>query len=106
MSEGTGVLPRASDRVTRPRLPAATSSVFKHLVLILVGLVVAYPFYFMITTALKDFAEASATPPTFFPAELHPENYAEVWAKQPWGRFFANTVFVAVTTVFGEIVIA
>ena len=90
----------------RPRLPAVTSSVSKHLVLILVGFLVAYPFYFMITTAFKDFAEASTTPPTLFPTELHPENYAEVWSRQPWARYFANTVFVAGTTVFGEIVIA
>ena len=60
----------------------------------------------MITTAFKDFAEASATPPTLFPTSLHPENYAEVWARQPWARYFANTVFVAGATVFGEIVIA
>ena len=90
----------------RPRLPSAASTVFKHLVLILVGLLVAYPFYFMVTTALKDFAEASTTPPTLFPSSLHPENYAEVWSRQPWARYFANTVFVAGTTVFGEIVIA
>ena len=100
------VLPRVVTRPARPRVPAAGSTVLKHLVLILVGIVVAYPFYFMLTTAFKDFAEASQTPPTFFPTELHPENYAEVWSKQPWGRFFANTVLVAGLTVFGELVIA
>jgi multiple sugar transport system permease protein len=90
----------------RPRLPAGTSTVFKHLVLLVVGLAVAYPFYFLVTTSLKDFSEASQTPPTFFPQTLHPENYVEVWSKQPWARYFANTVFVAGTTVVGEIVIA
>lgn len=99
-------VPRVADRSLRPRLPAASSTVFKHLVLIVVGLAVAYPFYFMVTTAFKDFAEASQTPPTLFPLEWHPENYAEVWSKQPWARFFANTVFVAGVTVFGELVIA
>ena len=99
-------LPRAVDRSLRPRLPAVSSTVFKHLVLIVVGLAVAYPFYFMVTTAFKDFAEASQTPPTLFPLEWHPENYAEVWSKQPWARFFANTVLVAGLTVFGELVIA
>lgn len=100
------VLPRVADRSLRPRLPAVSSTLFKHLVLIVVGLAVAYPFYFMLTTAFKDFGEASQTPPTFFPSEWHPENYAEVWSKQPWARFFANTVFVAGVTVFGELVIA
>ena len=79
---------------------------FKHLVLIVVGLARRVPFYFMITTAFKEFAEATATPPTLFPTSLHPENYAEVWSRQPWARYFANTVFIAGVTVFGEIVIA
>lgn len=100
------VQPRVLERSARPRLPAILSPTFKHLVLILVGVAVAYPFYYMITTAFKDFAEASARPPTFFPTTLHPENYAEVWAKQPWARFFANTFFIAGVTVFGEIVVA
>lgn len=100
------VLPRVLVRTMRPRVPRITSSAFKHLVLIVVGIAVAYPFYFMVTTAFKDFFEATATPPTFFPTSLHPENYAEVWAKQPWGRFFANTFFVAGVSVIGEIVIA
>ncbi|HUG07049.1 MAG TPA: carbohydrate ABC transporter permease, partial [Candidatus Limnocylindria bacterium] len=74
--------------------------------LIVVGLAVAYPFYFMITTAFKDFSEATQTPPTYFPTSWHPENYGEVWSRQPWARFFANTFFIAGTTVLGEIVIA
>jgi multiple sugar transport system permease protein len=90
----------------RPRLPTITSALFKHLVLVVVGLAVSYPFYFMVTTAFKDFFEATATPPTLFPSSLHPENYAEVWSRQPWGRFFANTFFIAGVTVVGEIVIA
>jgi multiple sugar transport system permease protein len=100
------VLPRAIARPVRPGMPAATSSVFKHLVLILVGVLVAYPFYFMITSAFKDFFEASQVPPTFFPTAWHPENYAEVWSRQPWVRFFANTLFIAGVSVLGEIIIA
>ena len=100
------VLPRAITRPRRPRVPAITSSVFKHLLLILVGIVVAYPFYFMVTSAFKEFFEATAVPPTFFPTSWHLENYAEVWSKQPWGRFFANTFFIAGASVVGEIVIA
>jgi multiple sugar transport system permease protein len=100
------ILTRAITRPVRPRLPSITSSVFKHLVLILVGVVVAYPFYFMVTSAFKEFFEATAVPPTLFPTSWHPENYAEVWSKQPWARFFANTFFIAGVTVVGELVIA
>lgn len=100
------VLPRVLTRPLRPRLPRVGSSAGKHLILIVVGIAVAYPFYFMVTTAFKDFFEATTTPPTLFPTELHPENYAEAWARQPWARYFANTVFIAAVSVAGEIVIA
>ena len=100
------VLPRVVAQPVRPRIPPVASTVFKHLVLIVVGAVVAYPFYFMVTTALKDFFEATSTPPTLFPTSLHFENYAEAWSRQPWARYFANTVFIAVATVGGEVVIA
>ncbi|HEV8655276.1 MAG TPA: carbohydrate ABC transporter permease [Candidatus Limnocylindria bacterium] len=100
------VLPRVIARPMRPRVPPIVSTAFKHVVLIVVGLFVAYPFYFMISTSLKEFFEATVTPPTLFPTSLHFENYAEAWSRQPWGRYFANTTFIASMTVFGEIVIA
>jgi multiple sugar transport system permease protein len=99
-------LPRAIAGPMRPRLPAIGSSVGKHLILIVTGIVVAYPFYFMVSTALKDFFEATAVPPTIFPTTLHPENFAEAWARQPWGRYFANTILVSSITVVGEVIIA
>jgi multiple sugar transport system permease protein len=100
-------LPRVRARPgRRPRVPRVASTLFKHLVLVLVGAVVAYPFYFMVTTALKDFFEATSTPPTLFPTSLHFENYADAWSRQPWGRYFANTVLIAGATVIGEVVIA
>jgi len=100
------VLPRAITRPLRPNIPAIRSSIVKHFVLIVVGVLVAYPFYFMVTASLKEFFEATAVPPTLFPTSLHPENYAEVWSKQPWGRFFANTFLIAGFSVIGELVIA
>src|SRR5438270_11764539 len=84
----------------RPRVGA----IAKHAVLIVVAVVVAYPFYFMITSSLKDVLEAARTPPTIFPTELHPENYGDAWNRAPWGRYFVNTIFVSVTvTVFALI---
>jgi ABC-type sugar transport system permease subunit len=53
------VLPRAITQPVRPRVPPITGTLFKHLILIVVGVAVAYPFYFMITSAFKDFSEAT-----------------------------------------------
>jgi len=91
---------------TLRRLPAARprATLLRHLVLILVGALVAYPFYYMLSTALKSFFEATSTPPTIFPTELHFENYTEAWSRAPWPRYFLNTVFIAGVTLVGELV--
>ena len=92
-------LPRFS---TRPRI----GSIAKHLVLILVAAIVAYPFYFMVTSSFKDTLEAIQTPPTIFPNELHPENYADAWSRAPWGRYFINTIFVSISVTILELIVA
>ncbi|HYK99058.1 MAG TPA: carbohydrate ABC transporter permease, partial [Candidatus Acidoferrales bacterium] len=88
-------------------MPRVGSRVFTHLVLIAVGAIVAYPFYYMVTTGLKDFFESITAPPTLFPVDgLHPENYVDAWNKAPWARYFANTVLIAVVNMLGELVTA
>jgi multiple sugar transport system permease protein len=99
-------IPRVSTpTVRRPLLPPITSTIFKHTILILVGVVVAYPFYFMLSSSLKSFFEATATPPTLFPTEgLRFDNYAEAWSKAPWARYFLNTLLIAGTNTAGELI--
>ena len=100
-------IPRiATTTVRRPPLPPVTSSIARHAILILVGGVVAYPFYFMLSSSLKPFFEAIQVPPTLFPHELHPENYADAWSRAPWARYFANTFLIASLITIGELVTA
>src|SRR5688572_29729887 len=87
---------------TRPRI----GSIAKHVVLIVVAAIVAYPFYFMITSSFKDTLEAIRTPPTLFPNEFHPENYTDAWSRAPWGRYFINTFFVSIAVTILEIITA
>ncbi len=84
-------------------LPRGT---LKQAALLAAALLVAYPFYFMVSTSFKDFFEATTTPPTFFPTVLHPENYAKAWDAAPWGRYFVNTILVSIVTTVGETVTA
>jgi len=88
------------------QLPFGARIPFRGIVLAFTGLLVAYPFYYMVTTGLKEFFEAIETPPTLFPTSLHPENYADAWSREPWGTFFLNTVIIAASVTLGEIVTA
>jgi len=89
----------------RGRLPRG-HTVLKHLILAAVAVVIAFPFYWMLTTALKSFFEATLFPPTLFPAEAHPENFVQAWEAAPWARYFANTVIIAVLVTFGDVTTA
>lgn len=98
------VLARPAARPRRPAMPRWAATALKHGVLLVVGLAVSYPFYFMVTSGLKEFAEATRTPPTFFPQELYFPNFAEAWERAPWPRYFLNTAIVASATTAGIIV--
>lgn len=57
--------------------------------------VIAFPFYWMVSTSLKDYAEALQFPPTLFPKTLHWENYVHVFDIVPIGMYFRNSVIVS-----------
>lgn len=80
----------------------------KHTLLIVGGLVAAFPFYWMLTTSFKDFAEAAKSPPVMWPTSWHLENWADAWQypNTNWGRAFLNTIGIAAATVLGELVTA
>jgi len=96
----------ASSVVARPQsVPRVRGRVvLKHLVLASVAIVIAFPFYWMLTTAFKSFFEATQFPPTAFPHELHLENFATAWGDAPWAGFFRNTLVIGVAVTLGELV--
>ena len=101
MSTAAPTLPRggASRRV---RL----APVAKHAFLIAAAVLVAFPFYWMVTTAFKSFFEATQFPPTLIPQEWHLENFPIAWSAAPWGRYFANTILISAAVTAGELVTA
>ena len=78
-------------------------TVAKHLVLAGVAIVIAFPFYWMLSTATKSFFEATTFPPTLFPLEFHFENFATAWGDAPWRTFFTNTGVIMVAATLGEL---
>ncbi len=80
----------------------------KHALLIVGGVVAAFPFYWMFTTSFKDLAEAAQNPPVLWPTSWHPENWSDAWQypNTNWGRAFLNTIGIAAATVVGELATA
>ena len=75
----------------------------KHVVLSAVAVVIAFPFYWMLSTAFKSFFEATQFPPTLFPVEFHLENFATAWGDAPFPTYFRNTFVIAIAVTAGEL---
>jgi len=70
-----------------------------------VALLIFFPVLWMILTSFKTEASAVANPPQLFTASWTLENYAEVWARSDYPRFFWNSVVISVgSTLLGLVV--
>src|SRR5919204_301969 len=81
------------------------SRIVKHAFLLVGALAMIFPFYWMLTTSFKTFAEAGQFPPTLLPTAWHPENWLEAW-QQPhanWATGFRNTIIVVAATTLGDL---
>ena len=77
-----------------------------YIVLLGSAVVMATPFFWMITTSLKDKYQALRVPPVWIPNPAHWENYPAAWNSAPFGRYFLNSVFLAVTSTLGDLITA
>ncbi len=73
--------------------------------LIIMALIILFPFYWMINSSLKSLEEYKETIPTLFPKHVLFKNYAEAFDTASLGSLFINTLYVGlVSTVLSLIV--
>ena len=73
--------------------------------LIIMALIVLFPFYWMIISSLKTEAEYRQTIPTFWPQIIRFSNYVDAFNTASLGRLFMNTLFVGVVSTLLSLVI-
>jgi multiple sugar transport system permease protein len=61
------------------------------------------PFWVMLVTSLLGPEQVFQTPPELFPQTPHWENYGRLFSQIPMGRYFFNSVVVAVVTTVGQV---
>jgi multiple sugar transport system permease protein len=76
----------------------------RHVVLIALSLVMAFPFLWMILTSLKGAEEVFAQPLSFLPRTLEWGNYLEAWNAAPFGTFFLNSLIMSLGIVLAQLV--
>ncbi len=91
---------------------ATTQTVVKILVkvmvyafLIIMAIIVVFPFYWMINSSLKTLDEYRAQVPTFWPQKIMFSNYLEAYSAAGLGRLFLNTMYVGVVSTILSLVI-
>jgi multiple sugar transport system permease protein len=74
------------------RNPTALTS---HALIVIAMLVFLFPFFWMLSNALRPDREVFTIPPRFFPGQIQWHNFVQAWLYLPFGQFFMNSGFVA-----------
>lgn len=62
------------------------------------------PFVWMVLTSFKGIGEIFTYPPTWWPEEFTLQNYRDAFSAAPFGRYYFNSLFVAVLVTLGQLV--
>ena len=78
---------------------------FTYAFLLVMALIVLFPFYWMIISSLKSLEEYRFNIPTFWPKVMVLGNYAEAFTQASLGRLFLNTAYVGIVSTILSLVI-
>ncbi len=73
--------------------------------LLLMALIVLFPFYWMLISSVKTLEEYRMSVPTFWPKQLMLSNYAEAFTAAGLGKLFFNTMYVGVVSTILSLII-
>lgn len=76
-----------------------------YLFLMIMAVIILFPFYFMLISSVKSIPEFQRSVPTLFPEEIHLENYVLAFNQASLGRLFMNTLYVGVVSTLLSLVI-
>ena len=79
--------------------------VFTYAFLMVMALIVLFPFYWMIISSLKSLEESRFNIPTFWPKVMVLGNYAEAFTQANLGKLFMNTAYVGIVSTILSLVI-
>ena len=82
-------------------------TVLTYILLVLWGMIVLFPFYWMVLTSLKSYSSYNSEYiPKFYTLSPTLQNYANVFTEVPLGRYLLNTLIFTVLTTAIMVVVA
>jgi ABC-type glycerol-3-phosphate transport system permease component len=94
------VVPRATMARRHLRLGRAVL----YLAAIALVVLLVWPFFWAVSSSLKDVSEITVRPPRWLPAVPQWSNYVEIWRQVPLGRFVFNSLLVTILAMIGQII--
>ncbi len=90
---------------TASRIGQIMAMILTYAFLIVMAIIVLFPFYWMINSSLKSLEEYRLSVPTFWPRTILFSNYAEAFSAANLGRLFINTMIVGIVSTILSLVI-
>lgn len=81
-------------------------TVINHGALAMVALLFLFPFFWMVSNAIRSNAEVLAIPVRILPNVFEWDNFAKAWTTLPFGRFFINSVIISVSVTAITVVVS
>ena len=83
----------------------SASKLIIYIVLIFGAIIMLLPFFWMVSSSLKEDAELFGLPLRWFPSQLDFENYRSMIEITNFSQLFQNTLVVTLADVVGQIVL-
>lgn len=75
-----------------------------HIIIYSAALATLAPFIWMVLTSVKSIDEIFIYPPKWIPSVLHFENFVRAFEAAPFGRYYVNSIFVAISVTIGQLI--
>ena len=89
------------DRITRLR--GIGGQILIHVILAIGGVIVLFPFFWMLSTSLKPLSEIYSKSIQLLPQSPTLEHYLRVLELSPFARYLFNSAFVALAILIGQV---
>jgi multiple sugar transport system permease protein len=101
VSERALARPRPWAAARRRSVGRVVGRIAVYLVVIAGAVLILLPFFWMISTSLKELRQTVAFPPVWIPRPIVWRNYPDGWAILPFTLFLRNTLVITVLATFG-----
>jgi len=81
-----------------------TKQILFHVIIYGIALATIAPFIWMLLTSVKDIGDIFVYPPKWLPSKPHFENFTRAFQAAPFGRYYLNSLFVAVSVTLGQLI--